>query len=152
MSFFSMSPALDGIDKRIIVINDPDPTFDRRVGVSMSTNEPDDLGSVSVQVTLKGPAISGPVTVHIGSPFQLSDRESSHQEKTGEHNLPKYACRQCGSDEVRGDLDTYQVYRADGDRLFHLRSEFTDPAILALYCNSCGEKLEIDDLGEIQFE
>ena len=63
--------------------------------------------------------------------------------------LAKYACRNCGSDEVRGDFDTYQVYRAEGDRLVHLRSELTDPAILALYCNSCEEQIEIEDLGEI---
>ncbi|MYC29806.1 MAG: hypothetical protein F4X65_06930 [Chloroflexi bacterium] len=118
----------------------------------MSTNEPDALGSVSFKVVWKSAATSGPVTVYIGSPFQLCDGEISRQEGTRELNLPKYACHHCGSEEVRGDLDTYQVYRADGDKLFHLRSEFTDPAILALYCNSCGEKIEIDDLGEIQFE
>ena len=65
---------------------------------------------------------------------------------------PKYACAQCGSVEVRGDFDTYQVYRAEGDKLIHLRSEFTDPAILALYCNTCGERIEIENLYEITIE
>lgn len=63
---------------------------------------------------------------------------------------PKYACAECGNDEVRGDFDTYQVYLAEGDKLIHLRSEATDPAILELYCNACGAEVEIDDLGEIE--
>ena len=64
---------------------------------------------------------------------------------------PKYACPECGSTEVRGDFDTYQVYLAEGDRLIHLRSEFTDPAILALYCNMCD--VEIDaDLDGVKFD
>ena len=67
-------------------------------------------------------------------------------------SLPKYACRNCGSDEVRGDFDTYQVYRAEGDRLVHLRSEFTDPAILALYCAECHEPIEIGDLAELKIQ
>ena len=65
---------------------------------------------------------------------------------------PKYACAECGSDEVRGDFDTYQVYRAEGDQLIHLRSEFTDPAVLALYCMECGERIDIEDLREIKIE
>lgn len=65
---------------------------------------------------------------------------------------PKYGCLRCGSVEVRGGFDTYQVYRAEGDKLIHLRSEFTDPAILALYCNECGGRVEIEDLGEIVIE
>ena len=65
---------------------------------------------------------------------------------------PKYACTRCGSDEVRGDFDTYQVFLAEGDRLIHLRSEFTDPAILALYCNHCHVRIEIEDLSEIKIE
>ena len=65
---------------------------------------------------------------------------------------PKYACTRCGSVEVRGDLDTYQVYLAEDDKLIHLRSEFTDPAILALYCNACGERIQIENLSEITIE
>lgn len=66
--------------------------------------------------------------------------------------FPKYGCRRCGSVEVRGDFDTYQVYGAEGDKLVHLRSEFTDPAVLALYCNECGERIPIDDLTEVVVE
>ena len=68
-------------------------------------------------------------------------------------NSPKYACKECGNDEVRGDFDTYQVYRAEGDKLIHLRSEFTDPAIMALYCNdfSCGARI-YEDLDEVIFD
>lgn len=66
--------------------------------------------------------------------------------------LPKYACPRCGSYEVRGDFDTYQVYLAEGDKLIHLRSEWTDPAVLALYCNMCNERIEIEDLTQIMIE
>ena len=62
---------------------------------------------------------------------------------------PKYACTSCGSDEVRGDFDSYQVYLAEGDKLIHLRSEFTDPAIMELYCNRCHESIEEDLLGVV---
>lgn len=65
---------------------------------------------------------------------------------------PKYACHRCGSDEVRGDFDTFQVYLAEDDKLIHLRSEFTDPVILALYCYVCDERIEIKDLSEIKVE
>lgn len=65
--------------------------------------------------------------------------------------LPKYACPKCGSREVRGDFDTYQVYLAEGDKLVHLRSEMTDPAILELYCNACGIEIEAD-LDEVHIE
>lgn len=57
---------------------------------------------------------------------------------------PKYACPECGSTEVRGDFDTYQVFLAEGDKLMHLRSECTDPDILRLYCNSCHVEIEAD--------
>ena len=74
---------------------------------------------------------------------------------TSENNAtnPKYACKECGSEEVRGDFDTYQVYRAEGDKLIYLRSEFTDPVILALYCNdgSCGARI-YEDLDEVIFD
>lgn len=63
---------------------------------------------------------------------------------------PKYACAECGNDEVRGDFDTYQVYLAEGDRLIHLRSEATDPGILALYCNACGAEIWLEDLDEVE--
>ena len=65
---------------------------------------------------------------------------------------PKFACGICGSTEVRGGFDTYQVFLAEGDKLIHLRSEWTDPAIMYLYCNHCQYEIEIDDLGEIVIE
>ena len=128
----------------------------------MSSNEPEELGSVSFQVVFRGSAISRPVTVYLGSYFQQGDSTISHEEgmdvkryevnneSESKKNLPKYSCRQCGSDEVRGDFDTYQVYRAEDDKLVHLRSEFTDPVVLDLYCNECGERIEIEDLSEIK--
>ena len=55
---------------------------------------------------------------------------------------PKYACKECGSDEVRGDFDTYPVYLAEGDKLVFLRTELTDIGVMELYCNSCGEEID----------
>ena len=65
---------------------------------------------------------------------------------------PEVCLRRMRSDEVRGDFDTYQVYRAEGDNLIHLRSEFTDPAVLALYCTECGERIGIENLSDITIE
>ena len=63
----------------------------------------------------------------------------------------KYACRRCGSTELHGGLDTYQVYLAEGDKLSYLRSEYADPEILALYCNICGAEIEVEDFSEIEY-
>ena len=64
---------------------------------------------------------------------------------------PKYACKECGSDEVRGDFDTYPVFRAEDDKIVFLRSELTDTGVMELYCNSCGEEID-EDLAEITIE
>ena len=64
---------------------------------------------------------------------------------------PKYACKECGSDEVRSQIDTYQVFRAEDDKLIHLRSEFPVTGLLALYCNWCDEQIH-GDMAEITIE
>ena len=68
-------------------------------------------------------------------------------------NTPQYACRLCGSDEIRGDFDSYAVYRAEGDSLVFLYSELTDPIATSLYCVRCGGRLELtqEELGNINF-
>ncbi len=69
---------------------------------------------------------------------------------TDANNEPaKYACRNCGSNEVGGNYDTYPVFRAEGDKLIYLRSESNERGVLALYCNECGKRVEVDDVGEI---
>ena len=62
---------------------------------------------------------------------------------TSENNAtsPRFACKECGSDEVRGDFDTYPVFRAEDDKIVFLRTESTDTGVLELYCNSCGEEI-----------
>lgn len=72
---------------------------------------------------------------------------------TSENNAtsPKYACKECGSDEVRSQFDTYQVFRAEGDKLVHLRSEFPVTGLLALYCNWCDEQIQ-GNMAEITIE
>ncbi len=64
---------------------------------------------------------------------------------------PKYACKECGNDEVRGDFDTYPVYRAEDDKIVFLRTESTDTGVMELYCSSCGEEID-EDLGGITIE
>lgn len=65
---------------------------------------------------------------------------------------PKYGCADCGSDEVRGDFDTYQVFIAKGDKLIHIGSDFVAGGITGLYCLGCGESIEVEDCGRIQIE
>ena len=68
---------------------------------------------------------------------------------TSENNAtsPRFACKECGSDEVRGDFDTYPVFRAEDDKMVFLRTESTDAGVLELYCNSCGEEINEDLYG-----
>ena len=63
---------------------------------------------------------------------------------TSENNAtsPRFACKECGSDEVRGDFDTYPVYRAEDDKIVFIRTELTDIGVTELYCNSCGEGID----------
>ncbi len=69
---------------------------------------------------------------------------------TDANNEPaKYACRFCGSNEVGGNSDTYPVFLAEGDKLIYLRSESNGSGVLALYCNECGKRIEVDDIGEL---
>lgn len=63
----------------------------------------------------------------------------------------KYACTRCGSTEVRGDFDTCPIFLAEGDKIVYLRSE-TYPEISALYCNSCHEDIEIENIDELIIE
>ncbi len=130
----------------------------------MTENKLESYGSISFQVVLRGPATLRPVAVNLNSGFPWNEggvnwpNESptekcdSETNPDGKESPAKYACPHCGSAEVRGDFDTYQVYMAEGDKLFHLRSEFTDPAILALYCNECGERIEIENLEDVMIE
>ena len=62
---------------------------------------------------------------------------------------PRYGCRQCGSVKLRGGFDTFQVFRAEGDVVVHLGSEFSASGLLELICYECGKEIEVDDLGEV---
>ena len=64
---------------------------------------------------------------------------------------PKYACKECGSVEVRSELNGYEVFRAEGDQLIHLRSECMEAGLIELHCLSCHEPIEVDDFGSIKF-
>ena len=66
--------------------------------------------------------------------------------------LPKYACRECGSDEIRGESDSYPVFRAEDDKIVYLRSETLPGGPSYLYCNECEEPIEADDIGGIEID
>ena len=66
--------------------------------------------------------------------------------------LPKYACRNCGSHEVRGDFDTYPVFQAEGDKLVFQRKECPDGSVLVFYCTDCHEPIEIENVAEVKIE
>ena len=65
---------------------------------------------------------------------------------------PKYACHVCGSDEVRTDPETYQVFLAQGDKLIFLRSDFNASGLSTIYCNECDEEIEVENLGDVVVE
>lgn len=77
--------------------------------------------------------------------------EDGEMNSIGDDTRPKYACTRCGSNEVRGDFDTCPVFRAEGDKIIYLRSE-TYPELCALYCNSCHEDIEIENIDELIIE
>lgn len=66
--------------------------------------------------------------------------------------LPKYACKKCGSNEVRSELNGYEVFLAEGDKLIHIRSECMEAGLIELHCLSCYQQIEVDDLGGIKIE
>lgn len=66
--------------------------------------------------------------------------------------LPQYACRICGSDEIRGEPDSYPVFRAEDDKIVYLRSETYDNDLSDLICNECHEPIEVADYGRIKIE
>lgn len=66
--------------------------------------------------------------------------------------LPQYACRICGSGEIRGEPDSYPVFRAEDDKIVYLRSETLPGGLSYLYCNECDEPIEADDLGRIRVD
>lgn len=60
-------------------------------------------------------------------------------------STPKYACRLCGSADIRGGLDSYPVFQAEGDMLVYRRSEPSGWGIEYLYCLQCGKQLELTE-------
>jgi transcription elongation factor Elf1 len=62
---------------------------------------------------------------------------------------PKFGCVHCGSDEVRGSLDAYPVFRAEGETLVYLRMKSTENGVSELNCRNCGQPIPIDDPTDI---
>ena len=65
---------------------------------------------------------------------------------------PKYACRVCGSAELRSELNAFDVFIARGDKLVHVRNEGTPGGLQGLYCYECGEAIEAGYLGDIRIK
>ena len=126
----------------------------------MSEIEQETFGSISFQVVLNGLASLRPITVHLDSASpRINDGSNRLRGQTAENhspedegNLPKCACRECGSVQLRSDLDTYQVFLAQDDKLVHLRSEGTPGGLQGLYCYECGKEIEAGCLGDIRIE
>ena len=130
------------------------------MGVVLAENEKENLISIPFQVTVRGAVNFGPITVSL-DPVHLRNnrRTNSSRGQTTENpalederNLPKCACRVCGSVQLRSDLDTYQVFLAQDDKLVHLRSEGAPGGLQSLYCYECGEEIEAGDLGDLSIE
>ena len=64
---------------------------------------------------------------------------------------PKYACPYCGSTEVRGEFDSYSVFRAEGDKLVYTRSETIVAGLSKLLCNACHNFIT-DELYDAEIE
>ena len=65
---------------------------------------------------------------------------------------PKYACQECGSVELRSDLNAFTVFVAEGDKLLHVRDEGAPGGLQGLYCYECGEEIDAGYLGDIPIE
>lgn len=57
--------------------------------------------------------------------------------------LPKYACKECGSNEVISEMHGFEVFRAVGDKIVHVRSEGTDGGLAGLFCYECDEPIPV---------
>ena len=64
--------------------------------------------------------------------------------------FPKYGCRQCGSVKLRGNFDTFQVFRAEGEVIVHLGSEYLVSGLLGLFCYECDGEIAAESLGDIK--
>ena len=64
---------------------------------------------------------------------------------------PKYACPHCGSTEVRGEFDSYPVFRAEENNLVYARSETIVSGLSELLCNVCHNFIT-DDLYDAEIE
>ena len=63
---------------------------------------------------------------------------------------PKYACPNCGGDEVHSDLNAHDVFRAEGDKIVYLRSNSLDGLVMQLFCVRCGEEVPLDDKSDLK--
>ena len=66
--------------------------------------------------------------------------------------IPKYACRRCGSLKLRSNFDTFQVFRAEGDKIIHIGSDFLASGLWGLYSYECDEEIQVESLGSVKIE
>ena len=73
-----------------------------------------------------------------------------HPENT--KTTPKYACKECGSVNIRSDFNGYDIFIARGSKLIHVGDEHLEPLIQALFCMDCDEELPVQSLDDITVE
>ena len=70
----------------------------------------------------------------------------------GTGTLPKYACKECGSVNIRSDFNGYDIFIARGDKLIHVGDEHLEPLIQTLFCMDCDEELPGQFLDDLNIE
>jgi len=70
----------------------------------------------------------------------------------GTGTLPKYACKECGSVNIRSDFNGYDIFIARGDKLLHVGDKHLEPLIQALFCLDCDEELPVQSLDDLEIE
>lgn len=75
----------------------------------------------------------------------LNDLEKDKMLDSSNQVLHKYQCRACGCVEVAGGLDSYPIFRAEGEKLVYVRTVSYDADISSLTCAECGEDIEASD-------
>ena len=126
----------------------------------MSDNEAENSVSISLQVVVRGSATLKPVVVCLDSGVQPNDCGTNYPSgkptetpaPESEESPPKYACQVCGSTRLRSDLNAFDVFVAQDDKLVHVRDEGTPGGLQELYCYDCGEEIEAGYLGDIRIE
>ena len=117
----------------------------------MSDNEAENSVSISLQVVVRGSATLKPVAVCLDSGVRPNDCGTNYSSgkptetpaPESEESPPKYACQVCGSTRLRSDLNAFDVFVAQDDKLVHVRDEGTPVAFKGFTVMNAGRKLKL---------